>query len=43
VLHAQGFIFAPALKIRAFQELALALHATKKTRSRIEGVVAAAA
>jgi EAL domain-containing protein (putative c-di-GMP-specific phosphodiesterase class I) len=43
VLHAQGFIFAPALKVRAFQELALALHATKKTRSRIEGVVAAAA
>jgi EAL domain-containing protein (putative c-di-GMP-specific phosphodiesterase class I) len=43
VLHAQGFIFAPALKVRAFQELALALHATKKTRSRIEGVIAAAA
>jgi EAL domain-containing protein (putative c-di-GMP-specific phosphodiesterase class I) len=43
VVHAQGFIFAPALKVRAFQELALALHATRKTRSRIEGVVAAAA
>ncbi len=43
VVQAQGFIFAPALKVGAFKELALALHATKKTRSRIEGVVAAAA
>lgn len=43
VVQAQGFIFAPALKVRAFQELALALHATRKTRSRIEGIVAAAA
>jgi EAL domain-containing protein (putative c-di-GMP-specific phosphodiesterase class I) len=43
VLHAQGFIFAPALKVRAFQELALALHATKTTRSRIDGIVAQAA
>jgi EAL domain-containing protein (putative c-di-GMP-specific phosphodiesterase class I) len=43
VVHAQGFIFAPALKVGAFKELALALNATKKTRRRIEGVAAAAA
>lgn len=43
VLQAQGFIFAPALKISAFRELATALHATQPPRSRIEGVVASAA
>ena len=43
VLHAQGFIFAPALKIGAFKELALALHATQAPRSRIEAVIASAA
>lgn len=43
VLHAQGFIFAPALKIGAFRELATALHATQGPRSRIEGIVASAA
>jgi EAL domain-containing protein (putative c-di-GMP-specific phosphodiesterase class I) len=30
VIQAQGFIFAPALKIGAFKELALALHSTRK-------------
>jgi sensor c-di-GMP phosphodiesterase-like protein len=43
VVQAQGFIFAPALKIGAFRELALALHATRTPRQRIEGVVASAA
>lgn len=43
VLHAQGFIFAPALKIQAFAELALALHATKQPRSRLDGIVPVAA
>ena len=43
VLHAQGFIFAPALKIGAFRELATALHATQAPRSRIESIVASAA
>lgn len=32
VIHAQGFIFAPALKVKAFKELALALHATRSPR-----------
>jgi EAL domain-containing protein (putative c-di-GMP-specific phosphodiesterase class I) len=41
VVHAQGFIFAPALKIGAFRELALALHATGV--SRHAGPVMAAA
>ncbi len=43
VLHAQGFIFAPALKIGAYKELALALHAAKEPRRRIDAVVASAA
>ena len=43
VTHAQGFIFAPALKIGAFRELATALHATATPRSRVEGIVASAA
>ena len=37
VIHAQGFIFAPALKLKAFKELAIALHATQTPR----GIVAA--
>ena len=43
VLHAQGFIFAPALKIGAFKDLAIALHATKEPRRRIDSVIASAA
>ena len=43
VTQAQGFIFAPALKIGAFRELATALHATETPRSRIESIVASAA
>ena len=43
VVQAQGFIFAPALKIGAFRELATALHATVTPRSRIESIVASAA
>lgn len=43
VLHAQGFIFAPALKVGAFKELALALQATHPTRRRSEASVASAA
>ena len=43
VIQAQGFIFAPALKIGAFRELATALHATVTPRSRIESIVASAA
>ncbi|WP_162783418.1 EAL domain-containing protein [Devosia naphthalenivorans] len=44
VLQAQGFIFAPALKVRAFQQLALALHATRATpRNRVEEIVSNAA
>lgn len=43
VVQAQGYIFAPALKIGAFRELATALHATQTPRSRIEGIVASAA
>jgi len=43
VLHAQGFIFAPALKVGAFKELALALHATKAPRRGVDGIVATAA
>jgi sensor c-di-GMP phosphodiesterase-like protein len=39
VLHAQGFIFAPALKIGAFRELAMALHATQAPRNRIEAII----
>ncbi len=43
VLHAQGFLFAPALKAGAYKELASALQANKQPRRRIEGVVASAA
>ena len=43
VVQAQGYIFAPALKIGAFRELATALHATVTPRSRIESIVASAA
>ena len=43
VLHAQGFIFAPALKIGAYKDLAMALHATKEPRRRIDSVIASAA
>ncbi|SMQ64814.1 EAL domain, c-di-GMP-specific phosphodiesterase class I (or its enzymatically inactive variant) [Devosia lucknowensis] len=42
VLHAQGYIFAPALKIGAYRELALALHATTKNQPRLEVVASAA-
>ncbi|MHA6692309.1 EAL domain-containing protein [Devosia sp. A449] len=43
VIQAQGFIFAPALKIGAFRQLALALHAAHAPRGRIDGGVASAA
>lgn len=43
VLHAQGFIFAPALKVGAFKELAQALLATHPPRRRGEASVATAA
>ncbi|WP_052726342.1 EAL domain-containing protein [Devosia epidermidihirudinis] len=43
VIQAQGFIFAPALKVAAFRELATALHATQTPRRRIEQVVTGAA
>lgn len=43
VVQAQGYIFAPALRIGAFRELATALHATQTPRSRIESIVASAA
>ena len=46
VPQAQGFIFAPALKVGAFKELALALHATQApsgSRPRLESVIAGAA
>ena len=46
VPQAQGFIFAPALKVGAFKELALALHATQApngSRPRLESVIASAA
>lgn len=43
VIQAQGYIFAPALKIGAFRELATALHATREPRERIENIVANAA
>lgn len=42
VLHAQGYIFAPALKVGAFKELALALHATAPGPAHIAGTAAAA-
>jgi EAL domain-containing protein (putative c-di-GMP-specific phosphodiesterase class I) len=43
VLHAQGYIFAPALRIGAYKELALALQAKKQPPRRIEATVASAA
>lgn len=43
VLQAQGFIFAPALKVGAFKELALALHAAHPPRQRAALPVASAA
>lgn len=43
VVQAQGFIFAPALKVGAFRELALALHATHAPRQRIEAIIGQAA
>ncbi len=43
VIQAQGFIFAPALKVGAFRELATALHAKHEPHNRIERVVASAA
>jgi EAL domain-containing protein (putative c-di-GMP-specific phosphodiesterase class I) len=43
VLHAQGYIFAPALKVGAFKELALALHATSTPPQQIEASIADAA
>lgn len=43
VLQAQGFIFAPALKVGAFKELAMALQATQPSRRRGENAVASAA
>lgn len=39
VLYAQGFIFAPALKIGAYKDLALALHAAKEPSNRLAGLV----
>lgn len=44
VLHAQGYIFAPALKVSAFKELALALHtATHPRAAQIAASVSSAA
>lgn len=43
VIQAQGFIFAPALKVNAFRDLATALHATHEPRNRIQNIVASAA
>lgn len=42
VLHAQGYIFAPALKATAFRELALALHEANSTRVQLPIVATAA-
>jgi len=42
VVQAQGYIFAPALRVGAFRELALALKATQPSPSRLEGIAAAA-
>jgi EAL domain-containing protein (putative c-di-GMP-specific phosphodiesterase class I) len=41
VVQAQGFIFAPALKVGAFKELALALHAIHQPRPTLEALAAA--
>lgn len=43
VLHAQGYIFAPALKIGAYKELAVALHSAKASRVRAVNAIASAA
>ncbi len=43
VLHAQGFIFAPALKVGAYRDLALALHAAQAPRKRLGGLAIQAA
>jgi EAL domain-containing protein (putative c-di-GMP-specific phosphodiesterase class I) len=43
VLHAQGYIFAPALKAAAYKELALALHSSKQPPRRLQDVIATAA
>jgi len=43
VVEAQGYIFAPALKIGAFRELATALHNTQAARGRIGNLVGNAA
>ena len=43
VLHAQGYIFAPALKVGAFKELALALNSASNPQPRLEVVASAAA
>jgi EAL domain-containing protein (putative c-di-GMP-specific phosphodiesterase class I) len=43
VLQAQGFIFAPALKVDAFRQLATALHTPVDPPARIDEVVQAAA
>ena len=42
VIHAQVFIFAPALKATAFKELAIALHATQTPRGTSAAVQAVA-
>lgn len=42
VVHAQGYLFAPALKAGAFKELARALNGTAKAERAIELEVAAA-
>ena len=43
VLHAQGYIFAPALRVGAFKELAMALHQVANPQPRLEGAIASAA
>ena len=43
VLHAQGYIFAPALKVAAFRQLALALNAATNPQPRLEAPMANAA
>ena len=43
VIQAQGFIFAPALKVGPFRDLATALHASYEPRNGLQNVVASAA
>ena len=43
VIQAQGFIFAPALKVDAFRQLAIALHEKRSPRSRVADLKANAA